>query len=183
MTHTRIPSRIFLVGPMGAGKTSVGRDLARRLGREFLDVDHELERRTGVSIPWIFDVEGEAGFRRREAEVIDELTQRDEVVLATGGGAVTTPANRDVLGARGVVVYLYASVAVQAQRTQGDRHRPMLHQGDEDPTERLETLMAERDPLYRSVADVVIETSGGTARSVADELIEKLSSDTEQSTS
>lgn len=177
MARTRLPARIFLVGPMGAGKSSVGRELARRLGRTFVDADTELERRTGVTIPWIFDVEGEEGFRRREAALLEELTQSDDVVLATGGGAVTTPANRQVLGARGVVVYLNAPVSVQAQRTHGDRNRPMLH--GEDPTARLEALMAERDPLYREVADCVVETTGGTARSMAERIIEALTTDTE----
>ncbi len=162
---------------MGSGKSSVGRELARRLGLTFIDADSELEERTGVSIPWIFDVEGEEGFRRREAALIDELTDRDGIVMATGGGAVETAANRDVLGARGVVVYLHAPVAVQVERTRGDRNRPLLQ--TEDPEGRLEALMARREPLYREVADVVVETTGGTARSVAERVVRALSNDPE----
>ncbi len=177
MTLTKIPRRIFLVGPMGSGKSSVGRELARRLGLTFIDADAELEARTGVSIPWIFDVEGEEGFRRREAALVDELTDRDDVVLATGGGVVETAANCDVLGARGVVVYLHAPVAVQLERTRGDRNRPLLQ--TEDPEGRLSALMERREPLYREVADVVVETTGGTARSVAERVVRALSNDPE----
>jgi len=172
MAHWRIPPRVFLVGPMGAGKSTVGRELASLLGLEYVDSDAVIEARTGVSIPWIFDLEGEAGFRTREAAVIDELTRRDGVVLATGGGAVTTPANRDLLGARGVVVYLYTPVSVQLQRTRHDTNRPLLQ--SDDPEARLQALLAERDPLYREVADVVVETTGGRARSVARRIIEAL---------
>ncbi len=170
MAHWRTPQRIFLVGPMGAGKSTIGRELAARLGLGLIDTDHEIERRTGANIPWIFDLEGEAGFRRREAAVIDELTAQDGVVLATGGGAVTTPQNRDVLGARGVVVYLYTPVSVQFQRTRHDTNRPLIQ--DPDPQARLEALMAERDPLYRAIADIVVDTSEGRPRQLAARIIE-----------
>jgi len=163
---------IFLVGPMGAGKTTIGRLVARSLNREFLDSDHEIESRTGADIPWIFDVEGESGFRRRERLAIDDLTQLKGVVLATGGGAVLDPDNRRHLGARGMVVYLCTSVDQQLDRTRKDRNRPLLQ--TEDPRRRLEELMAVRDPLYREIADLVIETDGRTARSVAGEIVRKL---------
>ncbi len=157
---------------MGAGKSTVGRELAELLGLEFVDSDHEIEERTGVSIPWIFDLEGEAGFRAREAAVIDELTAREGLVLATGGGAVTTPGNRDVLGARGVVVYLDTPVSVQLARTRQDPNRPLLQAPD--PEARLRELLEQRDPLYREVADIVVETSGGRARSVARRIVAAL---------
>ncbi len=160
---------------MGAGKSTVGRELAALLGLTFIDSDTEIEQRTGVSIPWIFDLEGEPGFRARESGVLDELTGRDGVVLATGGGAVTVAANRDLLGARGVVVYLYTPVSVQLQRTRGDADRPLL-QGS-DPEARLQALMEARDPLYREVADAVIEASGGRARNVARRIAETLQGD------
>lgn len=163
---------IFLVGPMGAGKTTIGRLVARSLSREFLDSDHEIEARTGADIPWIFDVEGESGFRRRERLAIDDLTQLKGVVLATGGGAVLDPDNRRHLGSRGMVVYLCTSVDQQLDRTRKDRNRPLLQ--TEDPRRRLEELMAMRDPLYREIADLVIETDGRTARSVASEIVRKL---------
>ncbi len=155
---------------MGAGKSTVGRELARLLGTAFADSDTEIERRTGVSIPWIFDLEGEEGFRRRETEVLDALTARDGLVLATGGGVVTSSVNRDLLGARGVVVYLYTPVPVQWRRTCHDTNRPLLQA--EDPEARLASLMAERDPLYRAVADLVMASDSGTARNVAQSIIE-----------
>ncbi len=166
------PHRVFLVGPMGAGKSTVGRELAALLGLEFVDADTEIERRTGASIPWIFDLEGEPGFRSREAALIDELSRRDALVLATGGGAITTPANRDALGARGVVVYLHAPVELQLQRTGHDTNRPLL-QGD-DPRGRLEQLMAEREPLYREVADITVEAGQGRARALAKRIVRAL---------
>jgi shikimate kinase len=148
--------RIFLVGMMGAGKTTVGRQLAKRLGKTFYDADREIEARTGVSVAVIFDIEGEAGFRRRESEVLEQLTALDDIVLATGGGAVLDPRNRDHLRTRGFVIYLHALSPTLWQRTRTDKSRPLL-QGD-DPRQRLDELYALRDPLYRDVADVVIET-------------------------
>ena len=165
-------SRVFLVGPMGAGKTTIGRALAQLLKLNFVDSDTEIEERTGADIPWIFDVEGEEGFREREAQVIDELTERSGIVLATGGGAVLREENRRALGARGYVVYLHTSVDQQVDRTRNDRRRPLL-QGD-DPEGILRQLMAVRDPLYREIADYVAETDGSTARSLAEQIADQL---------
>jgi shikimate kinase len=150
---------ICLVGMMGAGKTTVGRQLAKRLGRRFVDADHEIEARTGVRIPTIFEIEGEAGFRRREAEAIDALTREHGLVLATGGGAVLDPSNRRRLKESGLVVYLRVLPLLLYERTRHDRNRPLLQVAD--PLATLEELFAQRDPLYREVADVVIDTSSG----------------------
>jgi shikimate kinase len=150
---------ICLVGMMGAGKTTVGRQLAKRLGRRFVDADHEIEARTGVRIPTIFEIEGEAGFRRREAEAIDALTREHGLVLATGGGAVLDPSNRRRLKESGLVVYLRVLPLLLYERTRHDRNRPLLQVAD--PLAKLEELFAQRDPLYREVADVVIDTSSG----------------------
>ena len=167
--------RVFLVGPMGAGKTTIGRLLAQALELEFLDSDQEIEERTGADIPWIFDVEGEDGFRDRESKVIEELTQRDGILLATGGGAVLRPENREALAGRGTVIYLHASLAQQVARTARDRQRPLLQV--EDPEARLRELMAQRDPLYREIADHVVETDGHPARTVAHNLARVLQRD------
>jgi shikimate kinase len=148
--------KLFLVGMMGAGKTTVGRQLAKRLGKTFYDADREIEARTGVRVAVIFDIEGEVGFRKREAEVIDQLTALNDIVLATGGGAVLDPGNRENLRTRGFVIYLHALPPVLWQRTRADKSRPLLQGGD--PRERLDALYALRDPLYREVADLVIET-------------------------
>lgn len=147
---------IFLVGLMGAGKTSVGKLLAKRLSMSFLDSDHEIEARTGVKIPVIFEIEGEAGFRAREAAIIDELTRLDGVVLATGGGAVLDPANRAALHSRGTVIYLRANVDELWNRTRHDRSRPLLQTAD--PRARLAELLVVRDPLYREAAHVIADT-------------------------
>src|SRR5688572_26398502 len=146
----RIPGNIFLVGLMGAGKTSVGKVIARRLGKTFYDSDHEVERATGVKVPVIFDIEGEAGFRARETKALAELVQRADIVLATGGGAVLSAANRELLAAHGIVVYLRATAADLWDRTRHDKNRPLLRTGD--PLTRLQELYAERDPLYRAAA-------------------------------
>lgn len=146
---------VFLVGLMGAGKTTVGRVLARRLGLAFIDSDHEIEARTGVSIPTIFEIEGEEGFRRREAQIIAELTQRDDLVLATGGGVVLDPGNRARLKANGMVVYINVPPEGLYERIRNDRNRPLLQVAD--PLARLHELYAQRDPLYRGVADLVID--------------------------
>ncbi len=148
--------RIFLVGLMGAGKTSVGKMLARRLNRQFLDSDTEIERLTGVSIPVIFEIEGEAGFREREEKMIAELTNRPGIVLATGGGAVISAANRGLLKSRGLVIYLRAIPEDLWRRTRRDRNRPLLQTAD--PLARLRELHQQRDPLYREVADLVVDT-------------------------
>ena len=166
------PRRVFLVGPMGAGKTTLGRQLARAMNVEFVDSDHEIERRTGADIPWIFDIEGEEGFRRRETEVIDELTQNDELVLATGGGAVLKLENRQFLRERGIVVYLHASVEKLFQRTAKDRNRPLLQ--TDNPKEKLKNLMGEREPLYRDVADIVINTGAHSLRYTVDQILNEI---------
>lgn len=164
-------SNIFLVGPMGAGKSAVGRRLARLLARDFFDSDEVIEARTGADIPFIFEKEGEAGFRKRERAVIDELSARDGVVLATGGGAILAPENRANLAGRGTVIYLHTSVGQQLRRTRGNK-RPLLNQGRR--REVLTELMAARDPLYRDVADLVVATDGRSVAGVAAEIREKL---------
>ena len=166
------PRKIFLVGPMGAGKSAVGRHLARALRLDFVDSDDEIEARTGVDVAFIFEKEGERGFRQREAAAIDDLSQRENIVLATGGGAVLRPENRNHLGGRGFVVYLYTTVDQQVSRTKKGRTRPLLENGD--PRSILEDLLQTRDPLYREIADLVVETDGRKVRSVADEIIEHL---------
>ena len=165
--------RVFLVGPMGAGKTTIGKHLAQHLKLRFVDSDGEIETRTGADIPWIFDVEGEEGFRDREQLVIDEMTEWEGIVLATGGGVVMRPENRRVLAARGFVVYLYASIDEQVRRTSKDRRRPLLQEGD--PEQTLRELMAFRDPLYREIADHIIETDQCSPRTVAQRLVKELS--------
>jgi len=167
------PRNIFLIGPMGAGKSAVGRHLARTLHLSFVDSDDEIELRTGVDIPFIFEKEGESGFRKREAVVIDDLSKMDGVVLATGGGAVIDPQSRTLLGGRGFVVYLFTSVDQQLLRTRKGRERPLL--GSSDPRATLQELLDTRDPQYREIADLVVETDGRKVRSVADEVIEQVS--------
>ena len=163
---------VFLVGMMGAGKTTAGRILARRLKRTFYDSDQEIERRCGVKIPVIFDIEGEAGFRQREAAAIAELTGLEDVVLATGGGAVLAPASRRHLAARGTVVYLHARPAALYEWVRQDKNRPLL--ATDDPLARLEALYGERDPLYREVADIVVDTGRQSAQSLARRLLGEL---------
>jgi shikimate kinase len=164
----RTRSNIFLVGPMGAGKTTVGRRLAELRGLQFADSDHEVEQRTGVDIPFIFEREGEAGFRKREKQVIAELTAGQGLVLATGGGAVLDADNRQHLAGRGFVVYLRASIDHQLRRTGRTESRPLLQAGNRRET--LETLFAVRDPLYREVADLVLDADGGNARNLAQDI-------------
>ena len=147
---------IFLVGLMGAGKTTIGRALARKLNKQFIDSDHEIEARTGASIPLIFEIEGEEGFRQREAEVIRDLTALDDIVLATGGGAILREDNRKCLEEHGTVIYLRASIDSILQRISHDKNRPLLQTAN--PREKLEELTRVRDPLYREVADIIIET-------------------------
>ncbi|MBS0290229.1 MAG: shikimate kinase AroK [Proteobacteria bacterium] len=166
---------LFLIGPMGAGKSTIGKQLAKELKLEFFDADQEIEARTGADIAWIFDVEGEEGFRKREASVIDELSQRQGIVLATGGGAVLNADNRNRLAARGTVVYLFTTVAQQVHRTARDKRRPLIK--TDVPESALLELMALRDPLYREIADVVVPTDGRTVRSVTSDIIRLIERD------
>jgi shikimate kinase / 3-dehydroquinate synthase len=165
-------NNIFLVGLMGAGKTTIGRLLARRLDLTFIDSDHEIEARTGATIPWIFEIEGEASFRRREADVIRELTSQNGIVLATGGGAVLNPASRALLAERGTVIYLRASVSSILQRTAHDKNRPLLQTAD--PRRKLEDLTAQREPLYREIADVVIDTGRPNVQSMVQTILDQI---------
>jgi shikimate kinase len=163
---------IFLVGPMGSGKTVVGRRLAERLGLEFLDSDAEIEARTGVDIPYIFEREGEAGFRAREREVLDALTGREGVLVATGGGAVLDPGTRERLRTRGCVVYLRTSVRQQLARTRRGDGRPLLR--NPDPRGTLERLMLQRAPLYEATADLTVDTDGCRVDTVVEEIAARL---------
>ncbi len=165
-------ANIYLIGPMGSGKTAVGRQLAKLLRLQFYDSDSEIERRCGVDIPYIFEREGEAGFRDRECEVIDALTQLSNVVIATGGGAVLRPENRERLSARGHVVYLKTSIEQQLERTRHGRQRPLLYTAD--PEAKLRELMELRAPLYESLAKATVATDGRAVRAVADEIVQLL---------
>lgn len=162
---------IYLVGLMGAGKTTIGRSLAKRLGWRFFDSDHEVEARTGVSIPTIFEIEGEAGFRKRESQVIGELASLDHIVMATGGGAVIAECNRDCLRRHGLVAYLKVSPEQLHMRTRHDRNRPLLQV--DNPLERLRTLYAERAPFYTDVADVVLDGDRFSAAAIVQQLIKE----------
>lgn len=168
-------SNIILVGLMGAGKTTVGRVLSRRLGLKFVDSDHEIEARTGVSIPHIFEVEGEASFRQREAEVLRDLSQQSGIVLATGGGVVLAPENRALLKSAGTVIFLRASVASILQRTSHDKNRPLLQKGD--PRQTIERLAKEREPLYLEVADLIVETGRPNVQSLVQTIVSHLETD------
>ncbi|MDZ4097741.1 MAG: shikimate kinase AroK [Methylophilaceae bacterium] len=163
---------IFFVGLMGAGKTTVGRLIAKHLNKNFYDTDHEIERRTGVNIPLIFELEGEEGFRRRESAVIAELTHSDNIVLATGGGAVLLPENRTNLKANGTVVYLRANVNELWLRTRNDKNRPLLQ--TENPREKLQKLYEERDPLYQEVASIIVDTGGQAVGNIVHEIESRL---------
>jgi shikimate kinase len=163
---------IFLVGLMGAGKTSVGKLLARRLGKLFFDCDHEIERTTGVRVPVIFEIEGEVGFRLRETKMLERLTKQTNIVLATGGGAVLSAQNRDALRQNGVVVYLRAAPQDLWHRTRHDRNRPLLQ--TDDPQAKLAQLFLDRDPLYRDVAHITIDTGNQSVNSLAHRLEQRL---------
>jgi len=163
---------VFLIGPMGAGKTTIGRHLATLLHKRFVDVDHEIEKRTGVTIPVIFEIEGEAGFRRRESAVIEELTRDTNIVLATGGGAVLLEENRKLLKDRGTVAYLQADIDTLVERTRRDRNRPLLQ--TENPRAKIEELLQQREPIYREVADIIINTGQRAPSSVAREVVVRL---------
>lgn len=168
------PGSIFLIGPMGAGKSTIGRQLAELLRKEFVDSDHEIEHRTGATIPLIFEIEGEAGFRRRESAVLDELTARADIVLATGGGAVLAEHNRALLRERGKTVYLCAPIETLLARTQRDRSRPLLQTTDRRA--KLEEILRAREALYRSTAHVVINTDQRSPSLVAQEIVGALKS-------
>jgi len=157
---------------MGAGKTTVGRLIAKHLNKNFYDTDHEIERRTGVNIPLIFELEGEAGFRRRESAVIAELTHADNIVLATGGGAVLLAENRTNLKTNGTVVYLRANVNELWLRTRNDKNRPLLQ--TENPREKLQKLYEERDPLYQEVASIIVDTGGQAVGNIVQEIERRL---------
>ncbi|ATC99729.1 MAG: shikimate kinase AroK [Pseudomonadota bacterium] len=164
---------IFLVGPMGAGKSTIGRHLADQLHLEFFDSDQEIERRTGADIAWVFDIEGEEGFRRREESVISDLTEKQGIVLATGGGSIISKDVRNKLSARGIVVYLETPIEKQLARTQRDKKRPLL-QTEEAPKDVLVRLADERNPLYVEVSDFVVRTDEQSAKVVANQIIEKI---------
>jgi shikimate kinase len=165
----KFKENIFLIGPMGAGKTTIGRLLAKNLAVEFIDSDREIERRTGVTIPMIFEYEGESGFRRRESEVIDDLTLERGVVLATGGGSVLLPENQHALKTRGFVVFLYCPVEKQLERTHKDSNRPLLK--TENPRQKLEEIFTVREPIYRMLADMVIDTGSASSRTAVRQII------------
>lgn len=165
---------IFLVGPMGAGKSTIGRQLAQRLNLEFFDSDQEIESRTGANISWVFDVEGETGFRDREERVINELTKKKGIVLATGGGSVKSCINRQYLTARGLVIYLKTTVDKQLIRTKRDKRRPLLQLSvvsKKDLRELLESLAEERNPLYEEIADITVSTDEYNARLVVNKIL------------
>lgn len=164
---------IFLVGAMGAGKTTIGRYLAQELGRPFYDSDLVIEQRTGVSLNWIFDLEGEAGFREREIKIIDELTQCSNIVLATGGGSVLKETNRQNLSARGVVIHLKTTIDQQMVRTEKDKKRPLLQNLDNKRT-KLEDMAQIREQLYEQIADLTFRTDESSIKNVAEEILETL---------
>jgi len=169
MPHTQ---NIILVGPMGSGKTTIGRQLAKQLNLEFFDCDHEIEIKTGANIPLIFELEGEQGFRKREAAMLDELSKKKSIVLATGGGAILALENRKMLRQRGIVIYLSATAEQLWERTRLDKNRPLLQ--TENPREKIKSLLEQRGPLYKEIADVVIDTGNGNIRSTIKQIIMQL---------
>ena len=166
------PGRIFLVGPMGVGKTTIGRMLARELSLDFVDCDHEIEKRCGAAIAWIFDVEGEAGFRERETHMLDELTQQNRILLATGGGAVLKQENRRFLKDRGIVVHLDTSVDLLVKRTAKDKKRPLLQ--NRDPRQVLKKIKQDRDPLYQEIADIRVFVGDNSARKTVNQILQEI---------
>ncbi len=166
------PTRMFLVGPMGVGKTTIGKILARELGLEFVDCDHEIERRSGADIPWIFDVEGEDGFRARETAVLADLTNQDGLLVATGGGAVLREENRGYLRTRGIVVFLDSDVDLLVKRTAKDKKRPLLQ--NNDPRKVLTRIKQEREPFYREVSDVHVLVPDDGGRKAVTLILDKL---------
>lgn len=164
---------IFLVGPMGAGKSTIGRQLSQQLNMEFFDSDQEIEKRTGVDISWVFDIEGENGFRIREQNIINELTKKQGIILATGGGSVKFKDARNFLSARGIVIYLKTTIEKQLLRTKRDKKRPLLQEATSNRI-ILESLALERNPLYEEIADITIQTDDQSAKSVAFNIIRLL---------
>jgi shikimate kinase len=160
---------IILVGPMGAGKTTIGKQLAQQLGREFYDSDRVIEEHTGANIPLIFELEGETGFRKREKNILAELVQKNDIVLATGGGVVLDPENRELLSKNGFIIYLNAPLSQLINRTSKDKNRPLLH--TDDPQKKLEEILAIRDPLYRDVADEIVKTDVSPVRNVVKKIM------------
>jgi len=163
---------IILVGPMGSGKTTIGRQLAKQLNMLFFDSDHEIEAKTGANIPLIFELEGEQGFRKRETAMLDELSQKNNTVLATGGGAVLALENRKMLRQRGIVIYLSATIEQLWERTRLDKNRPLLQ--TENPREKIAALLEQRDPLYKEIADIIIDTGTGNVKSTIKQIITQL---------
>lgn len=167
-----MPDNVILIGPMGAGKSTIGRQLAKQLHKEFLDSDQEIEKQTGALISLIFEIEGERGFRDRERRIIDKLTKRKNIVLATGGGAVLHEENRRAMRKSGTVIYLHISIETQLKRTSKSKHRPLLQ--TDDPAQKLRALMKVREPIYRQEADIVIHCNNRSAHSVVKEVMRKL---------
>lgn len=167
-----LTNRVFLIGMPGSGKSTIGKGLAKALGRQFVDLDHEIEARCGVAIPVIFEIEGEQGFRKRESQVLQEVAQQHDLVLATGGGAILDPQNQDILSLQGVVIYLKASVEELFRRTSRDRNRPLL--ATNDPKARLQALFEQRSPIYESLADIVIETGTAGVPTVVQQIVTRL---------
>ena len=166
------PQNIILVGPMGSGKTTIGRQLAKQLHRDFFDSVHEIENKTGANIPLIFELEGEEGFRKRESAMLDSLTQKNGIVLATGGGAILSAENREILHVRGRVIYLSATLEQLWERTRLDKNRPLLQ--TENPREKIASLLEQRDPLYRELADIIIDTGTGNIKATIKQIITML---------
>ncbi|QJC34624.1 shikimate kinase AroK [Enterobacteriaceae endosymbiont of Donacia crassipes] len=166
---------IFLIGPMGAGKSTIGRHLANLLKMDFFDSDQEIERRTGADINWVFDVEGEEGFRKREKKIIDEITKKQGIILATGGGSIQSKETRKILSSRGIVVYLKTTIEKQLSRTKRDKKRPLLkNKQNKLAKEILENLAKKRNHLYDEIADIIIKTDEQSAKIVANQLISLL---------
>ena len=165
---------IFIVGPMGSGKSTVGKIIASELFLNFFDTDEEIETRTGASIDWIFDLEGEDGFRKRESKILEEMVQQNSIVLSTGGGIILSETNREHLSSRGTVFYLATPISVQLERTSKDKDRPLLKNGD--PGKILEKLHQARESLYEEVADYIVNTEGKSSQEVSEEIIKLVKS-------